>query len=266
MGHFWRSLKAWGRSGLWGNWSISDTYTCVFSSEEQTLLQDTRALWFDFGNKSVPQIPYNPYEKQWQKISRSRKLYHGLNFFLKYMSILWATRASQDNATWEWCLGYKVILLLCQNIFQRITLYPRHHSVTAKTYALSKKYVEWKIICIRCWEDLVKSWSHLSQIWIWVVRSWEGFVTVKSDVDRSDSFKVNALMAVRHEQDRDIFPGGAEEKSSWFSAEAGSNRILRLPFYGSRVIYHHNGGFFRKRPKQKAPPEDLANFEVLWEV
>lgn len=118
-------------------------------------------------------------------------------------------------------------------------------------------------IYIRCREHLVKSWSHLSQTYIWVTRSWEGFVTVKSDVDRSDSFKINACMAVSHEQDKDTFPGGAEEKSSWFSAETGSNTMLRLPVYGSRVIYDHNGSFFRQRPKQKAPSEDLANFEVL---
>lgn len=47
-----------------------------------------------------------------------------------------------------------------------------------------------------------------------MARSWEVFVTVKSDVDRSDSFKVNACIALSHEQDRDTFPGGAEEESS----------------------------------------------------
>lgn len=47
-----------------------------------------------------------------------------------------------------------------------------------------------------------------------MARSWEGFITVKSDVDGSDSFKVNACRAVSHEQDKEIFPGGAEEKTS----------------------------------------------------
>lgn len=48
-----------------------------------------------------------------------------------------------------------------------------------------------------------------------MARSWEGFVIVKSDVDRSESFKVYAFMA--------------EEKSSGFSAELGSNSNAEDP-------------------------------------
>lgn len=150
--------------------------------------------------------------------------------------------------------------LACQIMFQRTV------SATAKTYALSKEYVECKIVILGA-ESIWWSPGHISsQTYVRVTRSWEGFVTVKSDVDRSDSFKINACMAVSHEQDKDIFPGAAEEESSWFSAEAGSNKMLRLRVYGSRVIYDHNGSFFRQRPKQKAPSEDLANFEVLRDV
>lgn len=48
-----------------------------------------------------------------------------------------------------------------------------------------------------------------------MARSWEGFVIVESGVDRSESFKVNAFME--------------EEKSSGFSAEAGSNSNAEAP-------------------------------------